>query len=99
MMVALSKVAVESVPVSRVVDDVFEPGGERDCAFGIPRPIWLIDGVVKERGNVEDGLRSLLGENAVDEPSVCDEKRFWRGDWKGSDPPARTSSWLVGGCP
>jgi len=31
--VAVSTVAVvvERVPVSRVLDDMFEPGGERDC--------------------------------------------------------------------
>ena len=45
-------VAVERVAVSSVWEEVLEFEGE--MVF-LPRPIWLIDGVVKERGSVDVG--------------------------------------------
>jgi len=69
--VAEDAVAVERVAVSSVLDEVFDPGGEIDC--GCPRPIWVIEGVVKERGSVDEGLRSLRDAKAEEAgPTVCD---------------------------
>jgi hypothetical protein len=57
--------------VSSVLDEVFDPGGEIDC--GCPRPIWVIEGVVKERGSVDEGLRSPRDTKAEEAgPTVCD---------------------------
>jgi len=77
--VADDAVAVERVAVSSVLEEVLDPGGERDCSC--PRPIWVIEGVVKERGNVDEGLLSPRVENADDaEPKVLDVKRSRRED-------------------
>jgi len=40
----------ERVVVSRVLEDVFEPGGDMD--EGPPRFIWVMEGVVKDLGRV-----------------------------------------------
>lgn len=51
-------VVVDSVPVSRVCDEVYEPSGLKECS---PRPICVIDGVL-ERGIVPACfLPSVLG--------------------------------------
>jgi hypothetical protein len=68
--VADDAVAVDSVAVSSVLDEVLEPGGEIDC--GLPRPTWVIEGVVKERGSVNEGLRSPRDARPEEaEPTVC----------------------------
>jgi hypothetical protein len=69
--VAEDAVAVDRVAVSSVLDEVFDPGGEIDC--GCPRPIWVIEGVVKERGSVDEGLRSPRDAKADEAgPTDCD---------------------------
>ncbi len=69
--VAEDAVAVERVAVSSVLDEVFDPGGDMDC--GCPRPIWVIEGVVKARGSVDEGPRSRRDTKAEDAgPTVCD---------------------------
>jgi hypothetical protein len=72
--VAEDAVAVDRVAVSSVLEEVFDPGGDIDCCC--PRPIWVIEGVVKDRGSVEEVLRSPRDEKPEEAgPTVCDEKR------------------------
>jgi hypothetical protein len=55
-------VAVEIVALSRVCVEVSESGGENELPS---RLIWLIEGVVKERGSVDDGRRPEDGLSAL----------------------------------
>ena len=90
-------VTVDRVAVSRVLEEVLDPGGERDCCC--PRSIWVIEGVVKERGSVDESLRSPRGENADDDgPRVWDEKRS-RCESGRSATSAGIASSDVGGMP
>jgi hypothetical protein len=69
--VAEDAVAVERVAVSRVLEEKLEPGGERDCCW--PRAVCGIDEIVKERGSVDEGLRSARNVKLDDGPRVCDD--------------------------
>ena len=67
--VADDAVAVERVAVSRVLEEELETVGESDCCW--LRPVWTEDEVVKERGSVEERLRSAR-DARLDGPRVCE---------------------------